>query len=232
MVNKQYNFDDSLARIDSFRNQEVPQKPIPFQELLAEGQKRMAWTFASVIVVKYTMFKGQSRDEYIRHKAALLSELTNLLFSDPGCIHVFYEDNTVIGVLNTPKKADIDIAFETIAKLNVLQNVFNIKYEIAESDKISFGIGMVYGDVWYIPTPMNENINQYFDGQAISLAKELAGNGQKSEENIVVSFSIYNNLKDDYKKFFNKNKSENREDVYTCSVINAYMNKWVIEHMK
>lgn len=232
MENKQYIFDDSLARIDLFRKQEIPQEPIPLQELLATEPKRMARAFASVVSVKFKLPNDQGREDNIRYKAALFSELTYLLFSDPGCIHVFYEENIVNAVLNTPKKADIDIVLETVAKLNVFQNVFNVKYEIAESDKISFGIGMVYGDVWYIPTLINENVNLIFEGKAISLAKELADKGLEFEENIVASFSIHNNLKDDYKKFFNAKKLSTGEDVFTCSVINTYMNKWVTENKK
>lgn len=229
MANKQYDFDESLARIDALQNQEVLQSEIPLYDLLSAETMQMACSFATVIAVKFLLPKDKEDVAKLRCKTTVLSEATAILMSDPSCIHVFYEEDTVIAVLNTPKKADIDSSLETVAKLNVLQNVFNIKFNASDSNKVTFGIGMVYGEVQFIPVPSNEKYNFLFDGEAIVNAVSYADQGLKpgQEENIVASFTIFNNLKEDYKKFFTENKDEN---IYTCSVINTHMNQWVLEN--
>lgn len=229
MANKQYDFDESLARIDALQNQEVLQSEIPLYDLLSAETMQMACSFATVIAVKFLLPKDKEDVAKLRRKTTVLSEVTAILMSDPSCIHVFYEGDTVIAVLNTPKKADIDSSLETVAKLNVLPNVFNVKFNASDSNKVTFGIGMIYGDVSFIPIPVNERNNFMFDGEAVVNAVDYADKGIKSddEDNIVASFTIYNNLKEDYKKFFTEKTDEN---VYTCSVINTHMNQWVLEN--
>lgn len=227
MAEKKYYFDESLARIDTLQNQEVLQDTTPLYDLPEKLQ--MSCTFATVIAIKCQLPKDTEKVEKLRHKTIVFSEVTAILMGDPSCIHVFYEGDTVIAVLNTPKKADIDSSLETVAKLNVLPNVFNVKFNASDSNKVTFGIGMTYGDVSFIPIPVNERNNFVFDGEAVVNAVDYANKGIKydDEDNIVASFTIYNNLKEDYKGFFTEKTNEN---VYICNVRNTHMNQWILEN--
>lgn len=230
---KEYNFDESLTRIDAIWNSILPTDEIPLSDLM--DSHTMSNTSATIVAIQISIIGMEinetSCEIQIKHKTAALSEIMAIFQSDSTTIDIQYNDDTIVAVMDTPKKSNIDTVLESAARINALQSVLRKKAERYSSAQINFGIGLVYGEVYFMPIIVNGKRIIHINGPAIERAKQNAKRGINQKDTVVASFSFYNNLKEDYKKFFKEDTSL-KPSVYTASVINVQMNNWLNKVMQ
>jgi len=164
---------------------------------------------------------------------AYLSECVSIMNNDPNCREIVINGDCVSGIINTPKKSDIDRAFGTAYSLNSLINLLNWRLVKKGYTPIKCGIGIAYGralmmKAGYKGSGINEVI---WMGSVVNESSNLCHQGNKGiRQPIQVSITIYENLSTENKNFLSPVK-ESRFPYnlthYECDVINIAMNNWL-----
>ena len=193
-----------------------------FQSFDASGDITLlqeAWVTATLVSVYFDKANMQSPKEY----STLVQSIFAFLNENPRCMDIQSFDNCMVAVFETPFKPDIDNALDSVGKINALFNMVNKQHKAAGVGKIKKGIGMVYGRVLMSVLSKESEPICNWSGEnfqtVLSYSKDAATEGSL----VYVSFSIYNNLKEDYQKLFSKDLFDNK---YLAQPVNIAMDKW------
>lgn len=232
MAFKQYNFEQALERLDFTLGDTNSIKEVPLQDLIKQQDLQVAKSSGSVVYLTYKIGNLKDVTSEMKLRTSLVNEINEIFYGDPNCVFIQHEKNSVYAVMDTPKKANVDTLIETVARLNVLQQVFEVKFSGVEGFSLKFGIGAVYGPLFLIPLHTNLGNSYTCSGAAITISCILAEKSLELKEPFLTNDSIVLNLKEDYRTFFSEyKKSEDKGIViYNASIVNTYMNNWVNNH--
>lgn len=178
-----------------------------------------AWVTATLVSVYFEKANMQSPMEY----STLVQSIYAFLNENPRCMDIQSFDNCMVAVFETPFKPDIDNALDSVGKINALFKMVNKQHKAAGVGEIKKGIGMIYGQVLMNVLSMESEPICDWSGEifqtVLSYSKEAATEGSL----VYVSYSIYNNLKEDYQKLFRKDPFGNK---YFAQPVNIAMDKW------
>lgn len=135
---------------------------------------------------------------------AYISECVAVLNSSAKCSEVFISGDCVSGIFDTPYKPDIDMAFETAAKLNSVVNILNWLFNDKTYTTIRCGIGMAYGRALMLKAGFKgSGINDIvWMGDVVNDASNLCHDANKNgRASLQVSSSAKNNLREAYQKW-------------------------------
>lgn len=138
----------------------------------------------------------------------------------PKCKDVLSMDNHIVAVFDTPFKTDINATLDSVGKINAMFNLVDKVYQY----KISCGIGMHYGKVLLIKYSDGENPIYSWSGEGIGIAVKLSDEPRINSRKVRASFTVVNNLKEDYQNLFTK---VDFEKYYEADPVNIAMNKWI-----
>ena len=185
-------------------------------DLSAIGSAVVYATVVSVYIEENS-YRSQS------DRATITQAVYTALAENPCCKDVFSLGNKIVGIFNSPFKSDIDSALDSVGKVNALFNLVNKIYRQSMHGTLTCGIGMSYGKVLMVKSLDGEHPQYAWSGEAVSVATKLStSTSGRAEDKVCASFSIYNNLKEDYQKLFSRVTG-----YYEATPVNIAMNKWI-----
>lgn len=201
--------------------------PITLEHLFQFKSKEIVIDKASVICVH--LFLGDINNNMLAKIYKLFYNEFNLVLEDYGCRYKysFGISSDLVAIFDTPLCEDIDKLLELVGKINsiiiylgkMLQQRYNIEFNA--------NIAVDYTTVLMLQHEEDRKMqDKTWHGLSIATAINLA-HKEISEKNVIISQRIYNNIKDDYKKFFEPN-----DNYYKASIVNTNMNNYVKEKYK
>lgn len=231
---KIFSIEDADKRMDSIVKS-IPQDTIPYDELI---QNKRDWTYVlnkGSVVCVHLAFKTLQTDGEKLLKAYCIcnNEIRAVFVDNHNLVDFIALGDDFIGIFDTPLCSDIDRLLETVGKLNAVLYCIKEKINIALHLELDFQIGVDYTKLVMINNVENGFDNSFssprtWNGIALIKAKELSvsKNGVlPSEKHVYISARIYNNIKEEYKKFFSF-----CNDYYIADIVNTNIINWLKSH--
>lgn len=157
-------------------------------------------------------------------RATITKAIYAVLTEHPKSKDIFSFGSYIVAVFDTPFKSDIDATLDSVGKVTAVFNLVNKIYGQSMHSNLVSGIGMNYGKALLVKS-LEGDIPQFvWSGDAIDAAKALSEQAS-SENKVHASFTIFNNLKEDYQKLFKK--AGLFDEYYEATPVNIIMNKWI-----
>lgn len=233
-----YDFQDSVNRIseilDSSDSSYEDHKGIPSRDSLTFTNG-----FYVDVTVLFVDIRGSKElsEKHIRPVLAKLyrayiSEVVAVLKGTQTINEVYIEGDGIWAVFNTTTMNEVTRVLETAGQVASLIDILNIKLEKKGYSKIEVGIGLDDGSALYIKAGYRgSGVNEVvWIGRVVGNSAELSSFGKKtlSDERIMISAQVYNNLNNDgYREIFTLNANRS---CYHGNFINIVMNDWVKEN--
>lgn len=226
----QYSFEESLARIDQMLNfQLTDEKASPQVPVLSElPSKGGCITYCTVLQIQVNASSSDNYGALITVFRAFYAEAVAILSSHSHVIDIQVIGSRLIAVYSTPFKNNIASAIDKAAMVNTLAQVVSKKARGLGLPGITIRTGMDYG--W----AMLMRFGRYSAGEVMPSALAWMGgpvdvsskliSTPNPEWNLWVSSVVYQNLNDDYKKFFHHDAEFG---CYGADIINTYMKNWL-----
>ncbi len=236
----EYDIDKSSQRMDEILNtgngNYADSKNIPARSSLTyvNGYYVKVTALFIDIVGSSDMTNDHNRPTLAKMYRCFISECTAIMNARSICKEINIHGDCVWGVFDTPYTNDIDSVFSVAAQLNSLIKILNYKLRKKNYNEISVGIGMDYGralmvKAGYSGSGLNDII---WMGDVVNSASHISNKaGRCNHSPIVVSSTIYQNLKDESKKLLHTTYIDN-DTCYEGDIINIGMDKWYDEHCK
>lgn len=207
---------DLIASLQRKGESKALQNLMGINELADVG---IAKVFVTVVSVFFDgIDKETPEDHSILHNAVV-----RIFEENPKCMDIATHGHYVTAVFDTPFKTDVDNVLDSVGKINA---TFNIAYNIRKSTHIfgiRKGIGMAYGNVLLTTTGHGQQALCNWDGGAFETATVYAKEAaEKANSKVLATYTIYNNLKEDYQKLF----KEVDNDKYVAYPVNIAMDRW------
>lgn len=182
-------------------------------------------SFSKGVVYMTTVSVYIKEESYrsLSDRATITKAIYTALAEYSKCKDVFSLGNYIVAVYDTPFKSDIDAALDCVGKVNALFNLVNKIYSQAMHSRMEYGIGMNYGKVLLVNSIGGEAPQFAWSGDVLNAATTLSEQASVSNR-VFASYTIYNNLKDDYQKLF---KRTTFKDYYEATPVNIAMDKWI-----
>lgn len=228
-TNTTYNLQDSLQRMDDILNSQnicEERESIPPRNTLTftNGYYVNCCAIFVDICGSSDLTNEHTRPVLAKIYRCFISELVALFNSDSRSREISINGDCVWGVFETQHQSDIDVMIEIAAKASSLIDIINYKLQKKGYQTIEVGIGIDYGralmaKAGYKGSSINDVI---WMGDVVNHACHLCGYGNKTDDDcrIMISDIIYNNCKDDYKRWFSWNSIRN---CYHGNVVNIKM---------
>ena len=184
---------------------------------LSSFSKAVVLVAVASIYIKADSFRSQS------DRATITEAIYAVLSEHPKCKDIFSLGNYIVAVFDTPFKNDIDAMLDCVGKVTALFNLANKIYGQSMHAKLVYGVGMNYGKALLVKSMEGDNPKFVWSGDAIGAASTLSEKAT-SDSKVYASFTIFNNLKEDYQKLFNKVPFD---DYYEATPVNILMTKWI-----
>ncbi len=155
-------------------------------------------------------------------QTTLIQSVYEIFSENTRCRDVQTFCNYVVAVFDTPFKNDIDDTLDSVGKINALFTLMN-KTRKQPSPVIKKGVGMVYGQVLLSNCSRNSIPVLNWSGETFMKAVAYSKDAVSDSSRVFASFTIFNNLKEDYQKLFSKDD----EFRYVAYPVNIAMDKWI-----
>lgn len=205
--------------ISSLRRETEPKILKNLMEINDLSAVGCAKVYVTVVCVFFDgIDKDTSEDHSILHNA-----IVRIFAENTKCLDIGSHGHYVTAVFDTPFKTDIDNVLDSVGKINA---TFNIAYNVRKSTSffgLRKGIGMAYGEVLLTTMGSGEKAICNWDGGAFETATHYAKEAaENANSRVLATYTIYNNLKEDYQKLF----KEDGSDRYVSFPVNIAMDKW------
>lgn len=226
----QYNFEESLTRIDQMLNFQVadenvsPQVPT-LSELPTKGGVII---YCSVMQIEITPSLLDDYGKLVIVYRAFLSEAVAILSSHDHIVDIMVLGNRLTAVFSTPFKNNIESMIDKAAMVNTLAQVVSKKAKGLGLPGITIRIGIDYGKAMLMRFG-NYNTSEIMPASLSWIGAPVEGVSKliatpNYNLNLWISNIVYQNLTEDYKKFFNH---EVEYGGYGADIINTYMKNWL-----
>ena len=201
------------------------QRSVEVEELRSMSEIGDLSTFskAVVYVTAVSVFIDETTYRSVADRAAISEAIYTALAEHSKCKDVISLGNYTVGIFNTAFKSDIDMALDSVGKVMALLGMVNKIYGKSMHSDLTYGVGMNYAKVLLVKSIEGEAPQFTWSGDAITAAMKLSERAAH-EGKVCASFTIYNNLKEDYQKLFTKALLEGH---YEATPVNIAMNKWI-----
>lgn len=225
-----YNFEESLSRIDQMLNFQLADENASSQipPLIELPIKGGVITYCSVIQIE---IKPSLSDDYGKLLAvyrAFLSEAVAILSSHSHIVDIKVLGSRLTAVFSTPFKNNIESMIDKAAMVNTLAQVVSKKAMGVGLPSILIRIGIDYGKAMLMRFG-NYNISENMPVSLSWIGAPVEGASKLIDTpnhrwNLWISSVVYQNLTEDYKKFFHH---EVEFGDYGADIINTYMKNWL-----
>lgn len=242
---KQFDFTETLRGIDAALSPKT-EKLIPMKQFLLDNDNPgIEYAYAGVISVCVHLSVYDNRDviglccAYDIIKRVLL----DIFRSNSDCIDVFCMGRYFCGIYNAPVKSNIDDLIETMAKLNAVLSVLDIKLYNRFNIKVKGNCGCDFGELFRInnsyikpdnkagkdqTTSLKKNYNLFtsWHGAPLNMAMLYSSHDIKNDKNgTIISDNIKSNIKEAYANFFGEYDTE--ISGYWASLVDSEIFQWV-----
>ena len=235
VTNTQYNFENSLARIDEILD--APNGNYQEKDSIPKG----GLTYNNGYYVNCTAIFVDicnSSDMTDKHRRPVLAKIYRSFISEmvamfndfKQCREISINGDCVWAVFDTPSSQDVNRAFDAACKANSLVKVLNNRWENKGYDTHNANIGMDYGRALMIQAGYKgSGINDIlWMGDVVNSACHLCNEKRNSSDApILLGYEVYQRLNEDYQALCYK--YDTRRQVYSCSAVNRKLNNWLKE---
>ncbi len=211
------NIDQYLGKIKSAL---LGNSEIRMYQNMAEINDLTVFDNGIVYVTVVCVYINWSETRQQTDRITILKAIYEAFAEHSKCNDILAMDSHVVAIFDTPFKTNIDATLDSVGKINAMFNMVEKVYK----SKFSSGIGMHYGKVLLIKSLSGEKPEYAWSGEGIDTAVKLSEAVSLNNKKVHASYTIVNNLKDDYQKLFNKATFEN---YYEADPVNIAMNKWI-----
>lgn len=166
-----------------------------------------------------------SNTRSLSNRVTITKAIYEALCEHPKCKEVISLGEFIVAIFDTPFKTDIDAVLNCVGKINAVFNLVDKVDERTPNDKYVRGIGMCYGKALLMKSLGGERPEYCWNGEAIDMANNLSKEAKSDDiRKVYASYTIYNNLKNDYQKLFTNDSLEN---YYKADPVNIALDKWI-----
>lgn len=216
-----FNFEQSLATMDSILHSGsvIPRLGSYSAEKL--GGARGAFIDATVMVVVFDAsgVEEAENDDYARAYDILLTQMYDMMVSQPLLLYFDWDGEKLRAVFNTTKKPHIDAMMDVAGRIISLTDVINYKIRKETGIKFKVRTALDFGKVFAVPVGEQGSL---MTGKIFSETEHQLSQGTKK---VILSEFIYKNMKDDYKAWFSPIGVFATE--YEADIVNIGMNHWL-----
>lgn len=225
----EYNFLESLARIDDTLNSVLP------NDFLSEIPKNIDINDnqvyninATIVVVNFDCsrksFLDTGRQNDLRMYQSFVSEAIVICRANPNCRDIIAKDKSLTLVYSTPMKADLNAVLDDVARVRSIGMIVSKKGNDKDFLDINVSIGIDYGRLSMLPVEHSLNgTRQYlWIGTPLENASKFATD---THYEIIISEIVWKNLSDKNRGMFSSTHSA--DNTYHSALINIMMNNWL-----
>ena len=232
---KTYDFEKSRERLSEILKSEDKNfeevENIPSREKLTYNNGFYVSKTASLYVdLRDSSYlpENYQRPVLARIYRSYVSEVVAIINGNEDCAEINIEGDCVWGIFDAQYKSQIDNIFETAGQIFSLIEYLNCQYQKQKIKPIKIGVGISYGRVLMVKAGYNgSGINDVlWLGDVINEASKLCSQANKSvsDKSLMVSTTVYRNLKEDYQSFLTYNRSQL---CYHGDIHDISMNNWL-----
>ena len=200
-------------------------KEIKYYQNIGEIDDWSAFNKGIVNVSVVSVCVDWSDTRSLLDRITIIKAIYEAFCEHPKCKDVLAISDFIVAVFDTPFKIDIDAVLNCVGKINAVFNLVDKIYERSPGDKYVRGIGMYYGKALLMKSIDGEKPEFCWNGEAIDMAVNLSKEAKSDDKRkVYASYTIYNNLKEDYQKLFTGVSLEN---YYKADPVNIALNKWI-----
>ena len=216
-----FNFEQSLATMDGILHSGsvIPRTGAYSMEKL--GGARGAFMNATVMVTVFeTMGVEEAKvEDYAIAYDILLSQMYDLVASQPLLLYFDWDGEKLRTVFNTTKKPHIDAMVDVVGRIISLTDVINYKIRKDTGIKFKVRTSVDFGKVFAVPVGEQGSL---MTGKIFRETENQLSQGAKK---VILSEFIYKNMKDEYKALFSPIGVLATE--YEADIVNIGMNSWL-----
>lgn len=157
-------------------------------------------------------------------RATILKAIYEAFNEHPKCLDIHSLGSYVVAIFDTPFKTDINTILDCVGKVTAMFNLVDKVIEHPTITRFTRGIGMNYGKALLVKCLSGEKPEYSWLGEAVGIAIKYSEEAKLSTRRVRASYTIYNNLKEDYQKLFS---SVSLNNTYEADPVNIAMNKWI-----
>lgn len=223
-----YDFSDSLSRIAKIVSGNLETTERMTEAINVTVESEIINKKFTLVVAKIDFNFADKESEYPeRVFAALMGELKEIARGWEQCRMVDLIGNKLIALYETLMKEDVDDVINMVGNLIGIVDVVNYQFREVKKNKakvevsINYGLTCLlnYGDV---------RCNTMVDEELI---EENERQFTRTTHNVVISPTIFNNIKEEYQGFFKGGNGFTGEP-YSGSITNTGMAKWLEKQEK
>lgn len=227
---KQFDFAEALRDIDTALLSKAEEKVIKKQFLLGQDKAGIESAYAGVISVCVHLSVYDNCDIVGLSSAYDIVKrvLLDIFRSNSDCIDILCVGRFYSGIYNAPMKSNIDGLIETMAKLNAVLSVLDIKLNSRYKIRVKGNCGCDFGELFKIQTQYSkpENILCTWHGAPLNMAMLYANVDIRNDKNgTIISDNIKSNINEAYASFFGEYDSE--ISGYWASLVDSKIFQWV-----
>ena len=232
-TNTQYNFEDSLTRIDEILdapNGNYQEKDsIPTGGLTYNNGYYVNCTAIFVDICDSSDMTDQHRRPVLaKIYRSFISEMVAMFNDFKQCREISINGDCVWAVFDTPSSQDIDSAFFAACTANTLINVLNYKLKNKGYMSYEATIGMDYGRALMIQAGYKGSgiKDVVWMGDVVNSACHLCSEDRGLfGERLFIGVAVYQRLKAEYQKYCSCYDSTRQ--IYQSNAFNIELNNWL-----
>lgn len=231
-----YDFNESLQRISTILDTSEHRGEPESKVLPEDVMKKCYWNkfYCTVLLIRIPPLLINSGDniEMLKTKilSAYISEIAAILHGSSGCKDFFMAGDTIISIFDTPIKKDIESIVDAMSRIYTLRTIIEKKANIpAGSLNVKIVINFGECEAYYTGSYSNPQPSILWNGKVISSSLELLNKSIDSPSFMVATSTLYNNLHENYQKFFKQYILDNKI-IYIAYMYNIQMDRWLDTH--
>lgn len=227
---KQFDFAETLRDIDAAILPKTEELMAKKQFLTGQDKAGIDSAYAGVISVCVHLSVYDNNDivglsyayDIVKHV------LLDVFRSNSDCVDIQVVGRYFCGIYNAPVKSNIDGLVETMAKLNAVLSVLDIKLNNGFNIRVRGNCGCDFGELFKINSSYNklDYLFSSWHGAPINMAMLYSGQDIENEKNgTIISDNIKSNIKEAYAKFFGEYNP--KIGGYWSSLVDSEIFQWV-----
>lgn len=222
----QYNFTDSLKRINDMIGFNPNDNKLPFVPRLEEITENKSYSVNVTVMLIKVDASVVVRDNTLSKRNlsvnSFLSELTAVCQSNENCRDIIITLSSVMVVYSTPKKVDVDSVIDDAARIRSLAMVIH-KLDEKISIKTTFAID--YGQVIMNAIVTSPTQKRYvWTGGPVEEVQKMIDKATQGQG--ILSDVIWKNINQDNQKLFKGDSISG--PYYKGNVVNILINNWLL----
>lgn len=234
-INSPYNIEKTIERIDQNISSDL--KSVDnLMNFIQSKDEEISEEASDVTVIcvnlNYKILDKSETKSLLKAYKTCHSEMMSLFSENPNYIDFVGFNGIYSGIFATSFCHQIDQIIETVGKINASLEFLRLYLEKKLHVKMDFQIGVDYEDAVVFKDGITVSDectlnSRSWHGKVFQVAKDLATVEGIDGQHVYITSRIFNNLKDEYKKFF-----ESYQSFYYTNIVNTKIINWAKNYIK